>query len=332
MFNKLSTKWLISIFITLLLLAVVVIITNNSKSTISRNRTFKSELTNFDTLKVTQIIIYPKMRGEDIVLSKSGEDWKVNVDGEKYKADPNTIKGMLATLLSLRASRIAANSKDQWEQFEVTDSAASRVQLMAGKKTIVDLYLGKFTYQQPKNTNPYNYQQQGKMTSYVRLAGEKEVYAVDGLIAMSFNRQADDFRDRTLIHADKGTWKQLTFSGPDKSFDLVKQGNGWIVDGIAADSAAVAKYLASIAWLSNPDFIEVSNITTDKPLYSLRIEGENLPSPIKIDAFPADTSNGYAITSSQNEGAFFSGKMNGLFSKIFISKEQFFPTQKAIKQ
>jgi hypothetical protein len=119
---------------------------------------------------------------------------------------------MINTLASLRATRVAANEKSQWKQYEVTDSAASRVQLFAGKKMVVDLYLGKLSYQQPKNTNPYYYyQQQGKMTSYIRPAKDKKVYAVDGLLALSFNRQASDFRDRTVIRGNKDTWNRLSF-------------------------------------------------------------------------------------------------------------------------
>lgn len=332
MFNNIKTKWLVGIFAVLLLLSAVVIITNNSKSTVSRNRTFKSELTDFDTTKVTQIVISPKMKGEQITLSKNGEDWKVIVDGKKYNADPGTIEGMLNTLVTLRATRIAANSKGQWKEYEVTDSTASRVQLLAGKKILVDLYLGKFTYQQPKNRNPYNYQQQGKMTSYVRVAGEKEVYAVDGLIAMSFNRQASDFRDRTLIRSEKENWKRLSYSGPDRTFDLVKQGNNWTIGGITADSAAVDKYLTSVAWLRSTYFIEESFMTSDKPMYTLSIEGENLLSPIKVNAFPADTTNGYVITSSLNEGAYFSGKLSSLFEKIFVNQEYFLPVAEAEKE
>jgi hypothetical protein len=325
MFNKLKTKWLVGIFGILLILSIIALISNNSQSTLNRNRTFKSELTDFDTAKVTQIYIYPKMKGEQIVLSKNGEDWKVTVGDKKYNADPNTIKGMINTLLNLRATRVAANNKSQWAQYEVTDSAASRVQLLAGKKTVVDLYLGKFSYQQPKNRNPYNYQQQGKMTSYVRLAGNKEVYAVEGLIAMSFNRQASDFRNRTIIRSNKETWNRLAFVGPDKTFDLVKQGNNWTVDGMIADSATVAKYLSSLAWLSNSNFVEESVMASDKPLYTLSIEGENMPTPIKVNAFPADTSNMYAISSSLNEGVYFSGAKNGLFEKIFVGRDHFFP-------
>jgi hypothetical protein len=163
------------------------------------------------------------------------------------------------------------------------------------------------------------------MTSYVRLAGDKAVYAVDGLIAMSFSRQANDFRDRTIIRSNKESWNRLAFTGPDKTFDLVKQDNSWTIDGMPVDSASVAKYLSSLSFLSNSNFMDESVLTADKPLYTLSIEGENIPSPIKVNAFPADTTNKYAIASSMNEGAYFSGGKNGLFDKIFVSREHFYP-------
>jgi hypothetical protein len=333
MFSNIKTKWLIGAFGVLLILSVLAIVSNNSKSTLSRNRTFNSVLTDFDTTKVSQIYIYPKFKKEPIVLTKNGEDWKVAIDNKKYNADPNIIKGMLNTLITLRATRLAAKSKSQWAEFELTDSAASRVQLVAGKKTVVDLYMGKFSYQQPKNTNPYDYyRQQGKMTSYVRLAGKKEVFAVEGLLAMSFNRQANDFRNRTIIRSNKETWNRLAFSGPDKTYDLVKKGNAWTVDGIAADSASVAKYLGSLAYLSNSNFVEASVMASDKPMYTLSIEGENLPKPIKLNAFPADTTNQFAISSSLNDGAYFSGNKNGLFEKIFVGKDYFFPSSETNKK
>jgi hypothetical protein len=73
MFNNIKTKWLAGIFALLAALTVIVIIANNSKSTISRNRTFKSEITDFDTAKVTQIIIYPKMQKNKVVFIQNRE-------------------------------------------------------------------------------------------------------------------------------------------------------------------------------------------------------------------------------------------------------------------
>lgn len=329
MFNKINIKWLIGSFAVLLLLSVLVVLLNHSKSTASKNRTFKSEIVDFDTANVSRITIIPKTGGVPIDLVNSKNIWKVRINDQEYNADPSAVKGMLTNLKSLRATRIAANSKDQWSKYEVTDSSATHVMLNEGKKVVLDIYLGKFSYRQPKNTNPYMYQQQGTMTSYVRIAGDKHVYATDGMITMSFNRQANDFRNRTLIRSDKEKWNRLEFTTPESSFRLTKQGNSWMIDGLTADSASVVSYLSSLSRLNSPAFIEESVRTSENPLYTLSIEGENMALPIKIQAFPADTVNIYAITSSMNEGSFFSGN-NNFFNKIFVAKENFMKSDSLI--
>jgi hypothetical protein len=326
MFNKLTTKALIGIFTLLLVIAVFAVLRNNSRSAASRNRTFKSELTDFDSASVNKLIIYPRNNAQSIELSKSDDQWFVNIQDKKYNADPGTVTGMLATLTDLRAIRLAANNKAQWKTYEVTDSAATRVLAYTGKKIVVDVFIGKFSYQQPKNPNPYM-QQQGKMTSYVRLKDEKEVYAVDGFLSMSFNRQANDFRSRTIVNSSKDTWTKLTFSGPAEIYNLTRQGERWMIDGLETDSASTAKILGSLARLNSSDFIEASAMESDTPLYTLTIEGENMKAPIKVFANKADTSNIYAISSSLNRGSYFSGSKSDLFSKVFPDKGSFFKNE-----
>lgn len=331
MFNKLNFKWLVGIFIVLLALTVVVVILNKSESTASKNRTFRSELTSFDTASVSRITIIPKYGGTTINLFKREDKWLVTIDEKDYNADAAAIKSMLTNLKTLRAIRVAAKSKDLWAKYEVNDSAATHVMVNEGKKIVVDIYLGKFSYQQPKNTNPYMYQQQGKMTSYVRLAGDRQVYAVDGMIAMSFNRHASDFRNRTLIRSNKENWNRLVFTLPESSFNLTKQGNNWMVDGLLADSASVASYLSSLAWLSSSNFTEESMLLSTTPSHTLIIEGENMEIPLKIQAFPADTTIGYAITSSLNNGTYFGGNKNDLYNKIFKEKDTFFTAKASLE-
>jgi hypothetical protein len=104
-----------------------------------------------------------------------------------------------------------------------------------------------------------------------------------------------------------------------------------MVDGFLADSTAVDKYLSSIAWLSNSDFIDEAVLEKTEPDYILSIEGNNMPVAIKIKAFKTDTVNMYGITSSINEGTYFSGKQSGLMNKIFIAKEQLFKKEETKK-
>ena len=169
-------------------------------------------------------------------------------------------------------------------------------------------------------------QQQGTMTSFVRIEGDKNVYAAEGIIGMTFNRRPDDFRNKMLVKSQKERWNRLTFMRQEETFSLTKQGENWTIGGLMADSTIVARYLSAMAWLSNSDFIDYEG-DTSSPSHTLSIEGENMSAPIKIFAFIADTANKYAITSSMNEGTYFSGSKSGLFDKIFVSKEYFFPEE-----
>ncbi|HTA28164.1 MAG TPA: hypothetical protein VK809_10265, partial [Bacteroidia bacterium] len=66
-------------------------------------------------------------------------------------------------------------------------------------------------------------------------------------------------------------------------------------------------------------------------LFSLKIEGSSF-SPAIIKAYPADTANQYAITSSINPGTYFSGKGNAMFSKVFRGKSAFMKKEEKAKK
>jgi hypothetical protein len=144
---------------------------------------------------------------------------------------------------------------------------------------------------------------------------------------MTFSRQPNDFRDRTIVKSLKDQWNKLTISGPQIVYTLSKQGMGWMIDGLATDSITTENYLSSLSRLYSPDFVEPSVLQSDNPSFTISIEGENMQAPIKVFAYKADTTNGFAISSSMNPGTYFSGNKSGLFDKTFPEKERFFPKE-----
>jgi hypothetical protein len=318
MFSKLNLKWLAGIFAGLLLIVFFLTLHDKEGST-NRNRSFKSKLTDFDSAQVTSLIISPKSNKEQFILKKEGKIWTVSSNEKKYNADEPGIKNLIGSLISLNPMRVAAKDKTSWNEYEVSDSSSTRVQVFSGNKSLADIYIGKFTYQQPKNANPY-VRQQGTLTSFIRVSGDNAVYALDGLLSLTFNRQASDFRNHSILNSDSKNWNKLTFTGPTGSFNLEKQNNEWMIDGMLADSAQVAKYLTSIEHLNNTNFIDLPATDKTTPDFMLNIEGINMPEPILIKAFKSDTTNLYAISSTLNEGTYFSGKTSDLFRKIFIDK------------
>jgi hypothetical protein len=65
------------------------------------------------------------------------------------------------------------------------------------------------------------------------------------------------------------------------------------------------------------DDVILSNLA--KPVYTIRIEGENF-NPVEIKSYNIDLNHKNIITSTMNEGEKFYGDKNNLFTSTFIRK------------
>lgn len=314
MFKKVSSGVLIIVLIVLMAAYLIV------RYAGSNERTFKEKVLSFDSATVTEITINdPKNPQVPIDLKKSGDKWMVNVNGRDYTADTNVVKNILKQLSDMPTKRYAGKGKDAWAKYEVTDSAATRVTLKSSGKTIADLLVGKFSYNVPKDQQQQPQMQgrqpRGEMTSYVRIPGEKDVYAVDGYLKMSFGSKIETYRYRSLSGVNAADITRITLDEPGNR--KVYENNGkWTVNGAPADSASVVKYRTTVARLSGTKFTD-QDPGSSTYSHSLLIEGNNF-TPVEIRAYPvADTNVNYIITSSANPGSFFNGKEGGLFAKIW---------------
>lgn len=318
MFNKINTKYLIIAFLGLLAIALITVPTSNKK----KSRSFKSELTGFDTSIVTKFTIYPKANGDLITFVKKDNNWLISDKEGEYNADNTQVKNMLETLSDLKAKRLAAKGKDSWSKYEVTDSLGTRIEVTRDKKIIADVYIGKFSYSQPSQpANPYQ-RTQGTMTSFVRISDEKEVYAIDGFLSMTFNRKKSDYRDSKLLQVQKSEIQQISFTQPNQNFTLSKNDSIWMVDGLIADSAGIANYLSNLSYVSSSEFIANENKPLGSPNYTLKLTGENGAELAAINAYYSDSTN-IAIRSSMNPGTWFDGTGANLFTKLFKDKSEF---------
>lgn len=325
MYKKLNLKTLAIVLVVLIVAAVAVYLSDSKKG----ERSFRAQMMDADTSRVTKIVIYPKAEMENAIeLKKEADGWKIISGTDSYHADQAMVKNILATLAGMKPQRLAATEKSRWHEFDVTDSAATRVKVYTGKKLATHLYVGRFSYQPPRNQNPYNYGQQGTMSTFVRLADEKSVYSVEGFLDMSFGRDVNDYRNKTVTRFNKEDLSRLAFTYPaDSSFALVREGNSWTIDGLVCDSALVAAYINTLSMLNSSYFADNKKPMDDRADFTLNIEGNNFATPVVVKAFESDTTTGYVISSSLNKGACFSGKENDLVNKIFAGKSRFFSRQ-----
>lgn len=304
MYRKLNIKSIVLVFAVLLVIYVLIEIIGSGKN----DRTFKSDLVEVVADEVNKIEIMPRvLGGGSINIIKEGGTWMVESEGTKYNANVSMPGSMVSELNNMKTTNLVATKKEAWGKYEVTDSLGTRVKLYNGNNVVADVVIGKFNYQPQK------------VSTYVRLSNDKEVYAVEGFLSMVFNRDLDAFRDQTVIKSNKGNWAKLTFSYPaDSSFVLTRSGSNWLVDGAAADSSAVESFFSDISNLTNSSFAQ--NEVQGSPSHSLLIEGDNMLAPVKISGYYVDEKN-FIFESSQNQGTFFNNINTA--GKIFISPGKF---------
>lgn len=316
MFRKLNLKTLSLTFGALLVITIGVKMMDRSNG----SSTLKSVLFEIDTDQVSSVVIQPRMlNGESIELKKEGDQWRVLAKGKNYNGDASLITSLINQVNGLKPIRLAARDKDRWGKFELSDSLASVVKLMGNEGELARLFIGKFSYQMPKqqipNQNPYM-RPQGTMTTYVRNGDDKEVYAVEGFLSSSINRNADAFRNKQLLKVNKADINKITFEYPaDSSFTIVKNEHVWMCNGMELDSASVTNYLSGLTRLTGASF------TDDPPQqYTHRIQIQTgQTDAVVIQAKPKD--DDVFMTSTQNPGSVFKEKKDRNFEKLFISKQ-----------
>ncbi len=322
MFKKLNYKVLI---ILLALLAGIYLISEYSGS---GDRTFKSQVVSLDTAKVDRIIIDNPASGR-LIVSRKVAGWQLEASGKTYTVEASAMRSLLIPLANMKSTGVAAISKDKHGDLQVNDSSGVHLLAMHGNKTLADLYFGKLSYQQPstavapKAQAMQQYQQQGKMITYVREGGDETVYAVEGFLRSTYGKDVDDYRDKTLVKLNKDDVTRIDFDYAEKgSFSLGKNEGNWMIEGQIADSTMTVRYLQKLSRQRAREFADDFNTVGLEPQAIVKIQGNNF-SPVVLKAYPADTTREYVITSSMNPGARFSGA-KGVYSNIFVDQESFF--------
>ena len=306
----------------MIILAVLMIIYLIVRYAGSGERTFKDKVLSFDPVSVSEILIKdPKSKEGGILdLTLTGGKWMVSNGGKEYSADSNAVKNILKQLSDLPTKRYAGKGRDAWKKYEVTDSSATLITLKASKQKVAEIYIGKFAYNQPKDQQlqVQGRQQRGDMTTYVRLADEKDVYAVDGFLKMGLSSSINSYRIRSLAGVNQADITRIISEAPGNRKVLEKVDGKWLFNGAPTDSTMALRFRSTLARITGSKFIDL-DVPPTNPSHSIKIEGNNF-TPVEIDAFPvADTNVAYIVTSSVNPGSYFSGKEGGLFKKIWQS-------------
>ncbi len=286
----------------------------------SRSKSFKSELVEIDTAKVTKMLIDAK--GKSLELTKENNQWKVSIGSGKYaEAQKSDVKKALSSLLSIKPSRIAAKNPDKWKEYQV-DSAGTRVQVFEGGENTLDLVIGRFGFDQQSMQRQHQMGGRGMpdFYTYLRLENENEVYVADNFMGMSISTDSNGFRNKKLLSLTTNDISEIKFSYPaDSSFVLSKMDSVWSIHGNKVDSTATASYLSGLRNITNSNFVDdVPASALVSPTVSMAIK-RNGQADIMVKAFQHPTHK-WIINSSENPSAYFADET--LIPKLFVGSEK----------
>jgi len=320
MSNRFDNKKLIYLIGGLGIILILTILIRIPKERAS----LKSKITDFDTMAVGKIIIYPRLYNEKpIEFNRVNGKWTVQQGSVISAPQKGAVENIFNELLSIKPQSLAALNKSKWKEFEVTDSLGTRIKVLNKKsKTLCDLMIGKFSYKQVSNPYGGNGGNNVEGTSYVRLSHEKEVYGVEGFISFFFSGKFSDWRDKSFVKLNKNDIANITFNYPaDSSFKLVKKDNRWNIGPVSADSVSVSNYLNVISSLEGQE-IKDNYKPVVNPAFNLLIEGNNLLN-ISVKCYHGDNIDEYILNSSLNPDVFFTSKKDGVFGKLFKGQNYF---------
>jgi len=321
MSNRFNNKKLLYLFTGLLVILILTIFIRIPKE----KATLKSKLVEFDTLEVSKIILYPKY-GKDKLIEFNRNNGKWSLQQGNIICDPQkgSVQNIFTEVLSLKPERLAAISKSKWKEFELTDSLGTRIKIINRKgKAIADLMIGKFSYKQVNNPfGGYGGSNNVQGTTFVRLYGEKEVYAVEGFLSFFFSGKFDDWRDKTFITSKKDDILNISFNYPaDSSYSLTKKDSKWNSGNILADSVNVSTYLTTLTSMDGEE-IKDNFKPVINPVYQLLIEGNNLLH-VSVKCYKEENSDEYILNSSLNPDVYFSSKKDRLLARVFKPQSYF---------
>ena len=308
-------KFTITQLLILLMILGGIVAVVKMNASLNSERTFRDVLVEIDSSKVSEILIIPKQNEgpkPEVKLYKDDLTWRVDLPtGKTVIVGNDQINSMIEQIEAIKPKRLASKKEEKWTDYEVSDETGTRVKVKEGGETTLDIFIGKFSFQQ----------QAQSITTYVRLAEDVETYAVDGFLSATFNRDANSFRDKQIVKDDWKNWSRVSCISPATGmWELAKDQSGnWALNGVPADSTKVTQSLPQMANLFGSEFVD-GFTPSGNAAYELTIESSSAGT-ITVRGFALDSAN-VVINSSLNPDGYFDGK-GGLVDRVFVGVEKF---------
>lgn len=306
MFRKTSNLRLILVLVILALIYVAIRLLRHT----GRSSSFRSELVQIDTSRVTKIAVEKKKTQFEIFKDGTGS-WKVTLPklNKTVEATSSSVKSSLSGLLTIQPSRVVTRDPKKWADYQV-DTAGTRIRVYEGSKNTLDIVIGKFGMQGRQ-----------EFFTYVKLYDDNTVYTADNFMGITYFSDPESFRNGQFLEANTDSVKQVSFTYPaDSSFTLSKPDSVWNLGNQKADSLSVVNFLSELRYISTRKFVDdIEPAAFIQPIYGLTIDYKGLKTT-KVQAY-MNPKYGLVIHSDSNPNNYFADST--VVKRIFKGMKQF---------
>jgi hypothetical protein len=223
----------------------------------------------FPGLKIEQVKkIVVKKGNTTTTLEKRDHLWYL-LDKEDYPADPTIIEGVLKKIKDFKKINLASRKKDKHSLFEVKEGIGIEVSLYGSeKKELARFLMGK---------NGPDF-----LSTYIRKADADDVYLYDDYLRADFDKQKNNWRDKTILAFNPNEVATLTISKVKEKETIVllkdTQGNWQLEEPISslAENPAIEKILTTLGSLKAADLAdeekEIKDSGLDDPTYQITVK------------------------------------------------------------
>jgi len=219
----------------LLLVLSGIIWWSNKKAATSSKAPIESTTTNLLSIPADQFqeVEIQKRDGEAIRLQRFDSKWQI-AGRKPLRADPDAISNLLTSLSSLSSDRTVEEKAASFDQYGLTRPA---IELSVGDKNnkTVKILIGDQT---PAGT-----------AVYAAIAGDPRVFAISSYKRNSFDKSANDLRDRRMLEFDADKLSRVQLQSKKQSIEFGRDQQRWQIvkpSSFRADPSAVEELLRTL--------------------------------------------------------------------------------------
>lgn len=285
MFGKLRTTHLLIVLALLMALWWI----SGQVSPRAQQRTFREQLIALDSNAVTSFTFTPApfKHLPPLDFRRTGGGWRMFLGKDSSLADPVPIHHLLHSWSAMRTTSLAGRMADVAGKYDLDDSTADRLRITAGVE-VHEFLVGRHTAGEASMT-------------LINVPGDEQVYAVDGLLGLYADYTYGEWLPKYLVTGDPKNWQRVVFNFPTDSGYVMERGpDGWRIDGVAADSTRIERFLGGLARARGQSVTDPADTLTAVPQFRLIVEDTTRTSPIVVVVY---VSNGrFIVRSSLNPG------------------------------